>query len=106
MDSDNIPETSGRNWAYIFSPFIVSIVLLLCLTIYEYATVRGSGSKAYVTLFVMVSFPYALITFLIDRGIKSFLKNKERKAAYIWIVESILVVSCLIFFYFYFKAQL
>lgn len=105
MSSDNTPETTERNWAYIISPFIVVIVLLLCLIIYEYATVRGGESKAYITLYVLASIPYALITLSIDIFIKRFLRHKEQKAGYIWAIESVLLICCAILLYYFFKSQ-
>jgi hypothetical protein len=102
MDSDRTSETTERNWMYIFSPCIVAIVLLIGVIIYEYATVRGGESRGYVTLAAFLSIPYALGALIVDMVIRSFLKGKEEKARYIWVIESILLICCTILFYYYF----
>jgi len=89
-------DTSKRNWKFIFSPYM--IVAIIALGIYIFKPFEPKGEIFDSLAFVMFP-PCVIIGLSIDFILRGLLLKSERKALYIWTVESILLAIVLIIFY-------
>ena len=89
MNTDTAPK---RNWAYIFSPCVVLAIISAVITgIYLLTPVARSEEGAYMILAIVFLVPCSIISLLIDQTIRFCLKEVEKKAQYIWVIEVVLI---------------
>ncbi|WP_110057079.1 hypothetical protein [Chitinophaga sp. S165] len=92
-------EKIKRNWAYIFSPCIVAIIMLACVVIGANVLSGSPEPMAFAGLLLVLLFPCIVIALAVDIIIRAFLRDKEDKlkAGFIWITESFLLLFGVIF---------
>jgi len=89
----NTNTPTKKNWAYIFSPFVVlAIISAVIAGIYMFAPAARSEEGAYMILVIIFLLPCSIVSLLIDQGIRSGVKEVKKKALYIWGIEVILIV--------------
>lgn len=91
MEQYGSPENE-RNWAFIFSPFL--IVAILSALAFIFLAVVEDGMGAIVADAVML--PILMIALFMDISFKIFLNRSENRGKIVWIAQSILILAAFI----------
>ena len=83
-----------RNWFRIISPCVLTTVL--CLVIIIISIIQAKGSEGWSLLAVYMIMPFLIFVIILDVTLKFLFKLK---AAYIWLVETIVILLIMIFFH-------
>ncbi|MCF6403039.1 hypothetical protein L3C95_09155 [Chitinophaga filiformis] len=89
----NVDATPKKNWAFIFSPSVVLTIIVAIVGVYSYITATRGEDEAYLILGLLLVAPCLLVLLVLDVMLRGFLKGKENKTLYIWVIEPILMVA-------------
>lgn len=78
-----------RKWAYIYSPCVISMMLVLIGVVVAYFDLRKS--QGYSAIWFMLLLPTFLLLFVVDRLLKRFVKS----AGYLWLIQIIFLMVAL-----------
>lgn len=82
-----------RNWLRIISPCLLTIVY--CLVIIIISIIKAKDSEGWSLLAVYMIMPFLIFVIILDLTLKFLFKLK---AAYIWLVEAIVILIIITFF--------
>jgi hypothetical protein len=87
MEQKNMEaESKKKNWLYIISPCVIAAAFSVFAIISSYLDMDDSGGWSFLGVIIFVGI------LLIILGIDFFVKFWVKKALYVWLAESILIL--------------